>query len=139
MIILDTNIVSELMRPTPDPVVKAWLSALGDTPLVTTAITIAEISYGLARLPDGRRRQGLERQFTALAGPQGMLPVLSFDDVAAREAGRLRALREATGVSAHPSDMMIAGLAAVMAALIATRNVKDFSGLPIAIVDPWSA
>lgn len=137
MIILDTNIVSELMKPSPAPVVRDWLSHLGNMPLATSAITIAEIVYGLARLPDGQRKAALASRFEDYVGARSALVVLPFDDLAAREAGRLRAQREAAGFGAQPSDMMIAGIAAAMGAALATRNVKDFDGLPIQIIDPW--
>ncbi len=137
MILLDTNVVSDLMRPQPDAAVRRWLAGLGDTPLATTAITIAEIVYGLRRLPPGRRRQALEASFEALAGPGSPLPVLTFDDIAAREAGRLRALREAAGFEGAASDMMIAGLCTVVGASLATRNVRDFTHLPVTVIDPW--
>ena len=136
MIVLDTNVVSELMKPTPDAAVRDWLARLGDTPLTTTAVTIAEIEYGLQRLPSGRRRDGLYASFNAFAEA---LTVLPLDEVAAREAGRLRAKRHALGLSAQASDMMIAGTAIAAAAALATRNVKDFESLPIELLDPWRA
>ena len=134
MIILDTNIVSELMKPAPDVAVRSWLADLGETPLTTTAITVAEIQYGLSRLPEGRRKADLQARFEAFAGALGVLPL---DEPAARETGRLRAMREAAGLSSHPSDMMIAGIAAVAGAALATRNIKDFGALPIELLDPW--
>lgn len=138
MILLDTNVVSELMRAAPDRAVQNWLSQLRDMPLVTSAITVAEISYGLARLPSGKRRDALEAQFAALVGADAALPVIGLDEIAAREAGRFRALREAAGLGASPSDMMIAGLAATLGAGVATRNVAAFSALPIQAIDPWA-
>jgi len=137
MIVLDTNVISELMKPAPDPAIRDWLSHLGDTPLATTAITIAEISYGLRRLADGRRNAALAARFEDYIGADSALAVAPLDDIAAREAGRFRALRAAAGLGAQPSDMMIAGIVAVMGASLATRNVKDFAGLPIPIIDPW--
>ncbi len=134
MIILDTNVVSELMKSAPDVSVRAWLAGLGDTPLTTTAVTVAEIEFGLRRLPDGRRKSDLQARFEAFAGALGILPL---DEPAARETGRLRALREAAGLSSQPSDMMIAGIVAVAGAPLATRNVKDFTDLPIELLNPW--
>lgn len=134
MIVLDTNVVSELMKPTPQGAVRDWLTGLGDEPLTTTAITLSEIEFGLQRLPDGRRRQALHASFEALIGALAVLPL---DDVAARQAGRLRASRHAAGLSSQASDMMIAGIVFVADAALATRNTKDFEGLGIALLDPW--
>ena len=139
MIILDTNIVSELMKPSPASEVQSWLLHLGDTPLATTAISISEIVYGLARLPEGQRKAALTSRFEEYVGAHSPLAVLPFDDIAAREAGRMRALRQAAGLNAQPSDMMIAGIAAATGAALATRNVKDFETLAIQIIDPWNA
>ncbi|MBX3481670.1 MAG: PIN domain-containing protein [Caulobacter sp.] len=134
MIVLDTNVVSELMKPRPDERVRDWLTQLGDEPLATTAVSIAEIEFGLRRLPPGRRRDDLQSRFETFAAALAVLPL---DDLAAREAGRFRAMRAAAGQSCPPSDMMIAGIAAVAAAALATRNIRDFEGLAVRIVDPW--
>lgn len=134
MIILDTNVVSELMKPAPDVSVRGWLAGLGETPLMTTAVTVAEIQFGLSRLPEGRRKADLQARFEAFAGALGVLPL---DEPAARETGRLRAVREAAGLPSQPSDMMIAGIAAVAGAALASRNAKDFGALPIEVLDPW--
>lgn len=137
MILLDTNVVSELMRPAPDPKVRAWFGGLGAAPLATSAVTIAEAAYGLARLPDGKRRSELMEQFDALIFGPPTLPVLGLDEQAGRLAGEFRALRESLGLGSSPSDMMIAGIAAANGASLATRNAGDFSGLPIGVVNPW--
>ena len=84
----------------------------------------------------GRRRADPHGRFDAFAAA---LTVLSLDEPAGREAGRLRALREAAGSACQPSDMMIAGIVSVAGAALATRNVRDFSGLPIQVLDPWRA
>lgn len=134
MIILDTNVISELMKPAPDISVRDWLAALGDEPLTTTAVTVAEIQFGLLRLPDGRRRADLQARFEAFAGTLGVLPL---DEASPRETGRLQAMREAAGLPSQPSDMMIAGIAASAGAALATREIKDFDALPIELLDPW--
>jgi predicted nucleic acid-binding protein len=135
MIVLDTNIVSELMKAAPDSAVRDWLARVDDTSLTTTAVTVAEIEFGLNRLPVGRRRGDLQARFEALVTTIGVLPL---DETAAMNAGRLRAMREAAGLPSSPSDMMIAGIAAAVGASLATRNVRDFSGLGIDVRDPWS-
>lgn len=134
MIVLDTNVVSELMKAAPDPMVRDWLRRCEAETFCLSAVTVAEIGFGLNRLPAGRRGTDLHGRFEAFAEA---LTVLPLDEAAAREAGRLRALRVARGLAAQPSDMMIAGIVAVAGAALATRNVRDFEGLPIPIQDPW--
>lgn len=136
MIVLDTNVLSELMKGQADPLVGSWLNSLGDTPLSTTSITVFEVEYGLQRLPSGRRRDDLISRFDGLVEA---LLVLPLDDASARESGRLRALREAAGLHAQASDMMIAGIVRLAGAALATRNGKDFDHLPIEVIDPWRA
>ena len=137
MILLDTDVVSELMRPYPDSKVLAWLNSLGTTPLATTAVTIAEIVFGLGILPDGKRRSDLMEQFDALVLGPPALPVFALDERAGRLAGEFRAVRETLGLGSSPSDMMIAGIVMANGASLATRNVAEFTGLPISVVDPW--
>jgi predicted nucleic acid-binding protein len=136
MIVLDTNVVSELMKPVLDPVVRDWLSRSSDLPLITTAVTVVEIECGLQRLPAGRRKSGLLARFEDLAG---LLTVLPLDQQAARAAGRLKATREAAGLGSHSSDMMIAGIVSNAGAVLATRNVRDFAHTSIQVIDPWRA
>ena len=134
MIVLDTNVVSELMKPAPDVSVRHWLATLGETPLTTTAVTVAELQFGLGRLPDGRRKTDLRARFDGFSASLGVLPL---DEQAAREAGRLRAMRETVGMPSRPSDMMIAGIVATAGWALATRNTRDFEALPIEILDLW--
>lgn len=136
MIVLDTNVVSELMKPKPEEQVHKWLLSLGDTHLTTTAISVSEIEYGLQRLPDGRRKAELQDRFAALIEA---LTVLVLDDIAARRAGQLRAKRDVSGMPTTASDMMIAGIVTSVGATLATRNIKDFETLPIQLIDPWRA
>ncbi|MEO0442911.1 MAG: type II toxin-antitoxin system VapC family toxin [Pseudomonadota bacterium] len=138
MIILDTNILSELMRPQPAAEVQNWLTQAADDVLVTTAITVSEIEYGLSRLPAGKRNNELIARFAALTGAVVDFAVLPFDDAAARRAGQLRGHRESKGLSAQSADMMIAGIAAINSARIATRNIKDFSETGVDLINPWS-
>ena len=137
MIVLDTNVLSELMRPTPSESVHRWLAQATTETLVTTVITAAEIEYGIARLPDGGRRADLADRFEALIGPDFGFTVLPFDEPAARLAGHLRLQREAQGLSAQFADMIIAGIAAQIGAAVATRNKGDFSNIGVEIINPW--
>ncbi len=134
MIILDTNVVSELMKSQPDKKVQYWLQQSGSEALAVTVITIAEIEYGLQRLPDGKRKSDLAHRFEMFLEA---FAVLALEDVAAREAGKLRALREREGLPSQSSDMMIAGIASIAGAALATKNVKDFTSLPIELFNPW--
>lgn len=138
MILLDTNVVSELMRPAPDAAVQRWFAGLGADTLATTSICLSEIVYGLSRLPHGQRRIALFEKLEIFVGPDSGLPVLALDDAAARESGRLRAMKEAMGKAAASSDMMIAGIVLAMGAALATRNVRDFDGLGLNLINPWS-
>jgi predicted nucleic acid-binding protein len=136
VIILDTNVLSELMKATPDSGVQRWFGLLRGEPLATTAITVAEIIYGLSRLPKGRRATSLIEGFESLIE---RLPVLVLNEDAARHAGAFRAARARAGASVASEDMFIAGIAASAGAAVATRNLRDFTGLPVEVVDPWSA
>lgn len=135
MILLDTNIVSELMKPHADERVRDWLFSLGDERLATTAICIAEIEYGLHRLPEGQRREDLRARFAQLSSALNILPL---DETAATQAGRFRAQRQSLGLPAAASDMMIAGIATASSAALATRNTRDFAQLPVTLIDPWA-
>lgn len=136
MIILDTNVTSELMKAQPDPAVTQWLAAQPPTELFSTVITVAEISYGLERLPRGRRRTSLEQSYQALF--VGMADqVLPFDVEAALLYGPLVATKERAGIAMDPMDAQIACIAARRRAVIATRNERDFADCGVRLVNPW--
>ena len=136
MIILDTNVVSELMRPAGDPRVLSWMRKTGDGDLATTAITVAEIEYGLARLPDGSRADALRTAAAAL-WESFATAILPFDVSAARDYGVLTAARESAGRPTSAFDAQIAAIAKVHNAKVATRNVADFQGMGLKLIDPW--
>lgn len=138
MIILDTNVVSELMRPAADPRVLTWMRETGDGDLATTAITVAEIEYGLARLPDGSRADALRIAAGAL-WDSFATAILRFDTAAAREYGALMAARERAGRPTSAFDAQIAAIAKVYEAKVATRNVADFEGMDVRLIDPWGS
>jgi predicted nucleic acid-binding protein len=137
MIILDTNVLSELMRPAPDGIVLAWLRAQPLAKLCTTAVNVAEIRYGLARLPPGRRRSDLESRFAALIARGLGNRILSLDDPAAGLYGDLMAGREQAGRRLEGFDGLIAAVARSHNAAIATRNTVDFDGCGIQLINPW--
>ncbi len=138
MIILDTNVLSELMRPNPSPRVVAWVAKQPATELFTTSITEAEIFYGIELLTKGKRREGLlaaaEAMFTDdLAGR-----IFGFESDAARVFSKIAAHRRALGRPISHADAQIVAIAQVRGAKLATRNVADFEDCGLDIVDPWN-
>lgn len=136
MIVLDTNVVSELMRAAPSPAVEAWVRGRSPTELYTTSITLAEIGYGIARLPEGRRRTLLEATaeevFSAFEEQ-----VLAFDAVAARQYGQVVDHRDRLGAPIEGFDAQIASICRARNAVLATRNLNDFEDTGITVIDPW--
>ncbi|WP_448627721.1 PIN domain-containing protein [Geodermatophilus sp. URMC 64] len=138
MIVVDTNVVSELMRPSPAPPVVAWLRGQAPGSLATTAITLAEIGFGLARLPEGRRAAEL-RQLAEDVLDAFPAQVFPFDTAAARAYGDIAEARERAGHPIAALDAQIAAICLVRRARLATRNARDFAGTGVELVDPWSA
>ena len=136
MIVLDTNVVSELMRPEPAPAVLAWIQRSSGYGLYTTAVTIAEIRYGIARLPEGRRRQSLHQAADEIfaAFPRQVLP---FDLASASAYADIVASREKQGNPISGFDAQIAAICRSQAASLATRNTRDFVDTGISLLDPW--
>lgn len=137
MIVLDTNVISEIMRPAPDASVKAWLAAQDTLKLATTTITIAEIQRGIVRLPGGKRRKGLEERFSAFVEDAFSDRLLTFNKAAAYACGDVSAARERRGLHADAVDMMIAAIVKIAGATLATRNINDFEACGIALTNPW--
>lgn len=137
MIVLDTNVLSEVARLSPSPKVVRWLEEQAPVSVFTTAITQAEMLYGLECLPAGKRRsvlQGaLERIFGEFHGR-----ILSFDEEAAQAFGKIVAEKDALGRPISQFDGMIAAIARSRHAALATRNVADFQGCGLRIVNPWA-
>jgi len=138
MIILDTNVLSELMRPRPHRRVVAWIAKQSATELFTTSITEAEIFYGLELLAKGKRREGLLAAAEAMFAEDLAGRVLGFDSDAARAFSRIAAHRRALGRPISHADAEIAAIAQVRGAKLATRNVADFEDCGLAAVDPWN-
>jgi len=137
MIVLDTNVISELMRANPDPYVIAWVTAQDTLNLTMTTITVAEIMRGVLRLPEGKRRTDLKARFSAFVAEGFSGKLLSFDEKAAVLCGEVSSLRESQGLNADIVDMMIAATARQAGAKLATRNVSDFAGCGIDLINPW--
>lgn len=138
MIILDTNVLSALMRTTPEAMVVAWLDRQPAESIWITSITLFEARLGLALLPKGKRRQTLEAAFTQLLEDDLENRVLDFDTAAATEAAALAADRQRAGRPVDIRDTQIAGIALARHAVVATRNVRHFSDLKVPVVDPWA-
>ena len=137
MIVLDTNIISEVMRPAPELKVMAWLRQQPLTTLAVTTVTMAEIHYGLERLPAGRRRQTLEARFQMFIERGFDQRLLFFDDLAAVAYGKIVANRVRQGRLIEAFDAMIAAIAQVNHATVATRDVSGFEHCGVDIINPW--
>ncbi|HEV8172183.1 MAG TPA: type II toxin-antitoxin system VapC family toxin [Actinoplanes sp.] len=136
MIVLDTNVVSELMRAEPALAVLTWLQQNSGDGMYTTTVTVAEIRYGIARLPEGQRRESLHQAASEIfaAFPRQVLP---FDLAAANAYADVVTVRESLGNPIDGFDAQIAAICRSHAATLATRNTKDFTNTGISVVDPW--
>jgi toxin FitB len=141
VILLDTNVISALMRrdPNPDAVVVRWLDTQPAESIWTTSITVFEVKTGLHLLPPGRRREDLERAFDALLADDLDGRIQSFDTAAAVAAGEIAAERQHAGRTLEIRDVQIAGIAVARRAQLATRNTRHFADLGVVLIDPWSA
>jgi predicted nucleic acid-binding protein len=139
MIILDTNVLSELMRSAPDARVIQWLDGQPAESIWITSITVFEAHFGIALLPRGRRRQALEVAFAQLLEEDLDNRVLDFDTAAAASAASIAAERQRKGRPADLRDTQIAGIALGRRATLATRNVRHFADMSVPIVNPWTA
>ena len=139
MILLDTNVLSEMMRPEPAPAVIEWLNETDSGSLYLCSITIGEIEYGLHAMPDGRRREDLRERFDTFVRQAFALRVLSYDDAAARHYGRIMAARRSEGWPVSAPDGQIAAIARLHGMRVATRNAPDFTGAGVELINPWDA
>ena len=139
MIVLDTNVISELMRPQPSEQVVRWTRSRTGGELFTTAITVAEIFYGIERLPRGKRRATFEAAAGAILTDEFAGRVIGFDGHAARAFATIAARRHAIGKPISQSDAQIAAIVQVCGATLATRNVADFESCEVRLINPWAA
>ena len=137
MVVIDTNVVSELMRLTPAPAVMAWFSGQDSAGLYLTAVSEAELRAGAAILPAGRRRDRLAAEVDAVVRQDFAGRVLRFDSVAARAYAAIAASRRSAGRPILEADCQIAAIALARDAAIATRNAADFAHCGISVIDPW--
>ncbi|MCX6358552.1 MAG: type II toxin-antitoxin system VapC family toxin [Armatimonadetes bacterium] len=140
MILLDTNVLSEFMRPQPAACVVAWLDAQAAGEVCTSAVSRAEIELGLALMPEGRRRDALSRAAQAMFDDDFAGRCLPFDEVAARHYGCIVSVRARAGRSISVEDAQIAAIAVAHRIPLATRNTTDFELITgLEVVDPWTA
>lgn len=137
MILLDTNVLSELMRAKPDQQVVAWVDAQPAGELAICAITVAEILYGIARLPEGKRKQSLLSMAKAMFEEDFAGSILPFDTQAAEHYAGLAADAERRGRSVDMADLQIAAIGLSYGARIATRNTRHFEELGVSLFNPW--
>lgn len=137
MIVLDTNVISELFRPAPDPEVMAWVGSLPGNEMFTTAVTRGELLFGLYCMPDGRRKSDLLQGVAGLFEQKLAGHVLPYDSDAADAWAGLAAMRREQGRPVGQPDAMIAGIVRSRGATLATRNVRDFEGCGVTLIDPW--
>jgi predicted nucleic acid-binding protein len=138
MIVVDTNVASELMRPSPSGVVRDWVISRASGELYTTAITVAEVRYGLERMAEGRRKDRLraaaDEVFTAFSDY-----ILPFDASAAAHYALVVTRRDGVGLPIEGFDAQIAAICLARGAALATRNVKDFLETGVDVTDPWES
>jgi len=139
MIVLDTNVISELFRAAPDERVSAWLASQPASALFTTAITQAEILYGLALLPPGRRRDKLFSAIRPIFDEDMSGKILPFDSDASSFYAEIAARRRQNGQPIAQADAQIAAIVGSRGGSLATRNSRDFIACGIDVVDPWNA
>jgi len=139
MILLDTNVVSEVMKTQPAEAVIAWLNGQDSERLYVSAITIGEITYGLRILPDGKRRSGLRERFERFVVLAFDQRVLTYDESAARVYGDLMGDRKDLGLPMSVPDGQIAAIARLNHLAVATRNVLDFEHCGIDVLNPFEA
>lgn len=138
MIVLDTNVISELMRSEPDGAVLEWFALQPITALFTTTVTEAEIFFGLALLPEGRRREALQNAARAMFEEDFSGRILPFDSDAAHAYAEIASARQLAGRPISQFDAQIAGIVRSRGAQLSTRNSRDFVECDIVLVDPWT-
>ena len=137
MFLLDTNVVSELMRTSPDPAVEAWIAGHPVKDLFFSAVGESELRYGAAIMPAGRRRETLVADIETMLHAAFEKRILPFDSGAARAYADIAAKRRFAGRAVAPADCQIAAIARAHGMAVATRNVRDFEDMGIEIFNPW--
>jgi hypothetical protein len=138
MIVLDTNVLSELLRPEPDRQVEQWLSGQDGAQVYFTTVGEAELRHGVAILPAGKRRNALTTAIEGVLEEDFRDRILPFDRTAARAYATIAAARRAAGRPISQFDCQIAAIARAREAIVATRNTNDYEGCGIEVIDPWT-
>lgn len=139
MIVLDTNVISEIFRPTPEALVLNWLLSVTED-VAITSVTLAELLAGVRRLPEGRRKSQISTRIDIALQPYlGSQAVLPFDDQAAYKYADVLVARERAGTPISTADAQIAAICLAHSATCATRNVKDFANTGVELIDPWNS
>jgi predicted nucleic acid-binding protein len=139
MIILDTNVISELLRPAPEPRVEQWLSDQDGFTVYLTSISEAELRYGLAIMGNGKRHAALVDAVDRILREDLAGRILPFDSAAALSYASIAAARRSAGRPIAQADCQIASIAHTRGATVATRNTPDFEGCEISLINPWTA
>jgi toxin FitB len=137
MILLDTNVISEMMRPKPAPVVSKWLDQNPEEDLWTASVVLAELLSGIDLMPVGRKQSALRESIESMITEDFRGQILKFDLPAARHYGRILALRQKMGRPIREMDALIAATALANGATLATRNTSDFENCGVQLIDPW--
>ena len=137
MILLDTNVLSEALKPLPSPIVLRWLAAQEPSSVFTTSVTQAEVLYGIETLPPGKRRTRLLAAVEKMFAEEFEGRILPFDEDSARAFAGIVAARDAAGRPISQLDAMIAAIARSHRAAVATRNTADFQHCGVDAVNPW--
>ncbi len=136
-ILLDTNVISEVMRPNPSGNVISWLNSHNNTGLFISSITIAEICYGLRILPEGQRRQSLQSRFEQFISQGFAKNIINFNEPAARAYAEIMGIRKEKGRPMSLPDGQITAIAKTNYLSLATRNITDFEGCGIELINPF--
>jgi toxin FitB len=139
MIVLDTNVLSELVRPRPARGVVEWVDRIESSELMITAVTAAELRVGIAQLPNGQRKIRISGQVEALIAETFVGYVLPFDVISSEHYADIVAMRRSAGRPISALDAQIAAICRQHSAMLATRNIQDFAGTGVDVVDPWDA
>lgn len=138
MIVLDTNVVSELMRDAPDEYVMRWMGEQPETTLYITSVTQAELLYGIERLPAGKRRAGLQRDAEELFNDDFAGRILPFGSEAARAYAQITVARSRADRPISQFDAQIAAITLMSRASLATRDIEGYQGCGVKLIDPWN-
>ena len=138
MLVVDTNVLSELMRPKPNPAITAWVAARATSTIHLTAVSEAELRFGLAIMPPGRQRDGLAEGLERMLRTGFANRILPFDSAAASAYAEIAASRRAIGEPMPEADCRIAAIARARGMALVTRNLRDFAGAGIEVISPWT-